>query len=300
MPGRGRIGYRKEWSRLGGIGREGRTGRLWPAWLATAGFAVVLGLAYSLTGIASSQERRTYPPYPDIWGYEFPSNSLSRRYIGLTLYDQPNGDILVSYVMGLRGPEEHFVFHGVGFFSGRKARYSRDEYSALERTYRRIAPPTQARFSDGSVLTPWSACVGNCCPAYSRFLRRIDSKGRDVLRKSIFLVSDKPTKVGVGRYCEHNWGLNRDEIETRIGKLDPVLARLEDDTVLLADSSGTIVIRLTPDLESKSTLYGRQIVLIDRHVVDELHVNPATGQLRNDQQVADAIEAYIAAHQGRR
>jgi hypothetical protein len=264
------------------------------------GIVMVLGLACSSTEIASSQEKRAYPPYPDIWGYEFPSNSPTKRYMGLRLYDHPDGDILVSYVMGLGGPEEHFVFHGMGFFSGKKARYSRAQYNALEHIHRRIAPPTKARFSDGSVLTPWSTCIGNCCPAYRRFLRKIDSKGRDVLRKTMFFVSDKPVRIGVSRYCEHNSGLNRDEIETRIVPLDPVLKRLEDDTVVLADSSGTVVIRLTPNLESKSTLFGRQIVLIDRQVVDELHVNPATGQPRNDQEVADAIEAYIATRPRRR
>jgi hypothetical protein len=248
--------------------------------------------------MAGSQGARTYPPYPDVWGYEFPSSSPSKRFIGLRLHVQPDGDILLTYVSGLAEPEQHF--HGVGFFSGQRARYSRDEYNALERLYRPVRAPSQARLSDGSVLTPWSTCIGNCCPAYSLFIRRIDTSGRDVFRKSVFYLSKRATRLAVGRYYEHNAGLSRDEITTRIIALDPVMVGLEDDTVLVADSSGTVVLRLTADLTSKSALFGRQIVVIDRHVVDDLRVDPATGRPRNDQQVADSIEAYVAAQRERK
>ena len=256
--------------------------------------AVLIALLAS--SVADTEEKTTYPPYPDVWGYELPWHARSRGFIGLHLYDQPDGDVLVGYMMGLGGPQRNFVFHGLRFFSGRPARYSASQFNALEHTYRRIAPPTRARFSDGSVLSPWSDCTGNCCPVYSsRYLRKTSSRGYDLFRKSIFLITDRPIRVNVGRYCDHNQTLGVDEIESRILVVDPVLKLLDDDTVLLATGEHNVVIRLTANLESKSPLSGRRLVLIDHHVVtDELAVNPANGYLRNDKQTADAIEAYIS------
>jgi hypothetical protein len=119
------------------------------------------------------------------------------------------------------------------------------------------------------------------------------------LRKSVFYVSDREVRLGIGRYCEHNSPPgDRDEIRTRVVQVSPFFVPLADDTFLLADSDGNVVIRLTSELKSASALFGRKLVLIDRHLVEEMQHDPKTGAAWSDQSTADALEAYIKA--GRR
>jgi hypothetical protein len=93
--------------------------------------------------------------------------------------------------------------------------------------------------------------------------------------------------VATWQYCEQNQSLTKDDITTRIPYTQPQLARLEDDSLLVFDLGGNLVIRLDRDLNSRSELVGKTVFLLDRSTTR------AFERGRNDQEAADAGFAYI-------
>ena len=259
-------------------------------------------LAFLATTVTGAADVKRFPPYPDVWGHEFPWGTEKRPAAGLGVFRLPDGDYLL---MHMRGIGTRTVRHdGTRFFRPETRQFTSAEREHASRT---LPPagfpggltamaPRSATLRDGSRIEFSHDLSLSSCSHFAGYVQRVDASDVVGIRKVLYYWTERPVLLGVNRWCERNVRIGRDEITTQVLPVVPRIERLEDDTVLVWDSvDGNAVIRLDATLGSKSPLVGRSIFLIDWDIVERLHNEPDDrGELPSEQGIANRLAAHIA------
>lgn len=252
--------------------------------------------------------QKKYPPYPDVWGYEFPIIDKEKkdvldvadRFSFIYVAQMPSGDYLITYVndrfkvINEDGTccRKKSSREGILFFSGTKIPFSVDEYSKFWKDNKKIRL-REITFADGSTVKGGSTCLGKC-PLFSGFIGNYNRDGVVLSKKVIVYLSDLPMKKNVNQYTEYNSTLNNDYVITKVAKFASFsLVPLEDDTFLIVEFDGNIIIRLDKNFNTKSDLLNRSIFLIDRDIIDKIEQDLKKQNKINDQTMCDAVYDYV-------
>lgn len=224
---------------------------------------------------ASSEKK--YPPYPDVWGYELPYPSEGNRYSHIDPLMMENGDIYFTYVQKKTQTRRKdgtccdfdLHFAGLSFFLGEKHLFTGGEYNAFRRANRERElypnPWIEITFSDGTHIKQRSTGGGNCYGPYRYYLEKRDKAGNVVARKTLLYVLNKPNKIGLIPSCGDGEG---DVIERAAsGHLNVI--DLKDDSFLIYEYKGNVILRLDKNLNTQFPLNGR-VFLIDTAVIDTI------------------------------
>jgi hypothetical protein len=241
-----------------------------------------------------AEEKKKYPPYPDVWGYEFPWPGKQNRYSSINVIKMENGDYMITYVKGW--DEKINKYAGVLFFSRGKRDFTKADYNELWSKNKEI-DKNQIVLSDETKIEPYSdyAC-GRCCPLFHFYIVKRDKNGQIVKKMNLVYLLENPFKIPINMYCEYNEGpsgLRRNYVLTKVVNINPKFVPLEDNTFLVVDVDGNTITRFDNNLNTKSDLLNKKIYAIDRIVVDDLRDKLKMSNRYNDQTLADAIHDYL-------
>jgi len=241
-----------------------------------------------------AQDVKKYPPYPNVWGYEFPWPGKQNRYSSINVIKMENGDYMITYVKDW--DEKINKYAGVLFFSRGKRDFTKADYNELWSKNKEI-DKNQIVLSDETKIEPYSdyAC-GRCCPLFHFYIVKRDKNGQIVKKMNLVYLLENPFKIPINMYCEYNEGpsgLRRNYVLTKVININPKFVPLEDNTFLVVDVDGNTITRFDNNLNTKSDLLNKKIYAINRIVVDDLRDKLKMSNRYNDQTLADAIHDYL-------
>src|SRR5256885_6947906 len=118
---------------------------------------------------------KKYPPYPDVWGYEFQYPDKADRSMHIDVAKMPDGEYVVTY---RKGPGELLrkdgtccdfseKFSALSFFSTERKGLSGETYNTFwkENRANRVRADSVV-FEDGSLILREGSMVGNCYEAF--------------------------------------------------------------------------------------------------------------------------------------
>lgn len=260
-------------------------------------FTFILTVILFLIAFVTSsfaEEQKKYPPYPDVWGYEFQTDGTSSSF---DVAKMENGDFMIAYTKKREGKEK-YKEAWVLFFDGKNEDFKAGEYDKFlrkivkEKREIKLPPITNVTFSDGSILEVNSMGGSRCADPFDMFLRKKNKDGKVISEKMLLYFFNKPVKKEINQMCERNWQYKGEYYFEKVGNLWVKFVSLEDDTFLMLTSSpeSVVIIRFDKDFNTKSDLMNRKIFLIDRKSFNEIR-NKLTE--KNDQTVNDALSNYL-------
>jgi hypothetical protein len=248
-----------------------------------------------------------YPPYPDVWGYEFPWPAENDRFSHIRVTRMDDGDIFVTYVKKTIISKIRsnyiwsFQFSGIQFFSGHKKDFTEKEYNGFwgqhRKGFERISREMQIIFEDKSIIKRVSKDYGK--PDADRLLRtyitKEDKDGNIIWRKNIIYMPVKPLRKELRHdpVDDRNDALKNKYLTKRVVDVFPMFVPLQDYTFLLYDMEGNFIIRLDKDLKTKNGLMNSRIFLIDSEIVEKIEDKLNDDEKYNDQTINDALYNYI-------
>ncbi|MDI6761507.1 MAG: hypothetical protein QME83_00600 [Thermodesulfobacteriota bacterium] len=250
-----------------------------------------------------AEEKKKYPPYPDVWGYRLPiAEGISPL---VSVGKMANGDYIVSYDKEKK-EDGFYRFLWITFFAGVNKEFEKDEWGKFWKKMREekreleYESRPKITFSDGSAIeyrSPhgWGG-GGRCDDPFAIFFHKKDKDGKIVGGKTLLYLYDKPVKDDLNPYCERNMNYNKNyyfkKVENiHVGRLLP----LEDDTflILFKVPNSLLFIRFDRNFNTKrSDLLGKDIFLLDRKAFADIRNKLTDG---NDQAVNDALSAYLTS-----
>jgi len=241
-------------------------------------------------------EKKKYPPYPNVWGYEFPTDGKSPSFDVAKMED---GDYMIAYTKKREGKEKYKIAW-VLFFDGKNEDFKAGEYDKFlhkivkEKREIKLPPVTNVTFSDGSILEVNSMGGSRCADPFDMFLRKKNKDGKAISEKMLLYLFNKPVKKEINRMCERNWQYKGKYYSEKVENMWVKFVSLEDDTFLMLISSpkSVVIIRFDKDFNTKFDLMNRKIFLIDRRAFVEIR-NKLTE--KNDQTVNDALSNYLTS-----
>jgi len=244
-------------------------------WWICALLPLVLTLGVAHAQRTSSVKR--YPPYSEVWGYEFSYPAKGSRNSNIVLRRAPDGDIEVRYTAHY---DETLVRKGsaylppgltvmsLSFFSGEQRPLSVEERSTRDPRSRQgiiqYGGVEKITYSDGSTVSVESTADPVCYSNYSYFLQRTNASGRVLARRSIVYVHDQPVREISREVCDEGRGTEVWE-RTRTDRL--MLIALEDGSFLVHGEGGNYILRFDRNLQTKYSQRGR-IVVLDTALID--------------------------------
>lgn len=234
----------------------------------------------------AEQPDSTAPPYPEVWGYEFPL--MKERERGLQLDVQANGtnDFAVTYLtsLGIKDGEAYASYNGLLFFS---AKPLLDVELKILREKSHIG--NNEALSNSIEIDDESSWERNLttdfCRPFSEY--RISKYGnlprKLIEERSVLYYAEQP----VHHYYDHSaykrcvakagWrDFPAKFYEAHVFAVLPGLVPLDDNTFLLYDQLGNFIVRFDYQFNSQSTLVNRtvfvvpteDIVAIERALID--------------------------------
>lgn len=217
-----------------------------------------------------SMEKK-HPPYPDVWGYEFPCPRKAFCDAHISAMMVPSGDVIVTYVETITknkpmNPLDLSIdlkTAGVLFFSQKRVSFTDEAIIAFGRDRKHISEK-RVVFKDGTVIEHQSSNSPNCWDAYEvPNLVVKDGGGNVIAQKMLLSLRDRPVRRAINQICERNWDYNRNYMLETASAVVLRIAPLEDDTFLLFDAVGNMIIRFDKNLNTKSDLLNRKVFLVD-------------------------------------
>lgn len=237
---------------------------------------------------------KIYPPYPDVWGYdlsEFPA--MKWGLAGVEAYAMDDGDFwfVIGYSyentkpMEARASMTNRQYMLIKFFKGEKIKLNVQERNQLfkvtegkEIPISLFAPPI--KFKDGSTLAVYNGSRPNMCftpDFYADYLIKTDGQGNT--KKYSILEAAPQVDVYIDEgLCEENAAPFLYQKLHTLHHLIP----LKDDTFLVFENGGSLILRFDKELKTKFTPvsptvihYGdyinRNFFVIEYSLIEELH-----------------------------
>jgi hypothetical protein len=255
-------------------------------------------------------EETKYPPYPDVWGYEFPWPAENDIFSHIRKARMDNGDFLIAYINKVNKQkikrDIKFIFEnrGVYFFAGKEIRFTVQESNKFWDQYIKKHKNNQRDdrviFSDKSVIKRVSKDYGR--PDADRQLRtyivKEDKDGNIIWTKNILYMPVKPLRKEVRHdpVDDRNNSLKSKYLTQRVVDVFPIFVPLQDDTFLFYDMEGNFIIRLDKDMKTKSNLMNNRIFLIDSEIAEKIEDKLTDNEKYNDQTINNALYEYIQSN----
>lgn len=266
----------------------------------------------SITCFASLENSKIL--HHDIWArqvLDLPSTSRLR------LYQKPDEDIGILYSLShAKGPNNKDMSRGVNyeisFFSGIKRQLSNEQWRFLIDDKALIANNVITPFLPNSwespddtrdkiflkdaiiqvVIENNSQMRADQCPnaPYDAFIRKMDMNGNVMKEVVVLILNGKSLPQGVAGECS-SYLVTRPKLNQNImRRVDSPFPNLfaiplNDDTFLYYGNN--IVLRLTSDLTSQSTLLNNQIFLLPRQEVKKIWDETAIKRFSSDKKRQD-------------
>jgi len=242
--------------------------------------------------LSSTEETKKYPPYPEVWGYEFPWPGKRNRYAAIDVAKTPNGDFVVTYIKNWG--EKINKYEGILFFSGKKKDFTKSDYNEFWRKNKELKEK-KVLFNDGTVVEQISIATSAHCPDpfYDCYIAKKGKDGKFIDKKMLLYLYDEPLRSNINRYCERNTSYNKDYILKKVDNVYAKFVPLEDGTFLIYDAEGNFIIRFDENFNTKSTLMSRKVFLISRSDYEKIYDKQAKESKINDQAMNDVIAKYL-------
>jgi len=253
---------------------------------------------------AFAQIEKKYPPYPDVWGYEFPWPEDDNRRSGIDVAGMPSGDYMITYV-------KHWIkvkrkdgsccdssgkFARILFFSEESQNLTENEYNEFWTKNRgnrlrenKIILRNKNMWEQISISTS-ARCPD---PFYDYYIVKKDADGGIIEKKMLLYLYDKPQRSNIDRYCERNNTYKKDYILKKVENVYVKFVLLKDNTFLIYDTSGNFIIRFDENLNTKSVLMNKNIFLINRSNYEKIYEKQSKEGKINDQEINDAVANYL-------
>ena len=247
----------------------------------------------------SFAEEKKYPPYPDVWGYEFPWPGKGDRNSSLNITKIADGDYIITYVK----KREKFKrkdgsccdyihkYEGLSFFSGKI--FTEDEYKKIRRE--NIKSGLKIISNEGNIIESISIATSAHCasPFYDHYIIKKDRNGKIIEKKMLLYYYDNSQKTDINKYCERNNSYSKDYILKRVENVYAKVSPLEDGTFFLYDPEGNFIIRFDEKFSTKSTLINRRVFLVNRLDFEKIYEKQSKEGRINDQEMNDAVTNYL-------
>ncbi|MFB3884944.1 MAG: hypothetical protein ACE144_06930 [Thermodesulfobacteriota bacterium] len=265
-------------------------------------FSFIVALVMLITvswAYSFAQVQTKYPPYPDVWGYEFPWPEKNSRNSFINVTKMPDGDYLVTYVRERQklkrkdGSCCDYIskYEGVSFFSGKI--FVEDEYKKRKRENIRVNHNITA--NGGNIIEQTSiATSGHCTDSfYDYYVIKKDSNKKYLERKMFLYLYDEPQRININKYCERNNSYNKDYFLKKVENMYVKFAPIGDGTFFLYDPEGNVIIRFDEKFNTKSALMNKRVFMIDRSDYEEIYDRQSKEGKIDDQAMNDAISEYL-------
>jgi hypothetical protein len=270
---------------------------------------IIFSLPSNFEDAAATEETNSikYPPYPDVWGYEFPWPGKNDPMSLINVSRVESGDYMIDYVKSRTkykrkdGSCCDYVqkFGSVLFFSGEAQDLTFAELNALGRQYKKILQK-QVIFRDGSVIKRESDDYSKAPDPFSLYLIKEDKDENIVGKKHFVCLLDKPIKREICKAlpgyesCERNNNFKGRYMIKRIENILPTFISLDDETFLFTASFDcNLIIRMDKDFKTRSNLLNRRLFILDRMVVENIQDNLKDKGVYNDQTMNNAVFEYV-------
>lgn len=268
--------------------------------------AIFLLVFFCIFSFSHAEEKvKKYPPYPEVWGYEFPwpRNDREDSFIGVRKAD--NGDYIVTYISketvirhkkteNLDYFTEWAVLH---FFSKDKISFSANQTDDLDKyiiKYPEVKHkmPDGIILSDGTVIKQVNICPSGRCidPFYCLYIEIMDGRNNTLAKKMLLYLYDKSVKKHIDKYCERNQDYGNNYVKRGVSNAYAKFVLLEDDTFLLYDMEGNYIIRFDKFFNTRSSLINKKLFILDRSEYENLRAKIIK---TDDQSQNDAIIKYL-------
>lgn len=235
---------------------------------------------------------RKYPPYPDVWGYELPMSENGNRNANYATFMNPAGALQVMYVTRGSG-QGGYDFSLLDFFSGGIKHFSSDKelerFSKENRGYRiNSISHNVAKFGDGATVAR-EGFSHNC---YINLPFRLVVKDKDgvvLVNKYLLYLREMPRVQSVTPYCENAQG--ESSFNVHVESVFGSIIMLKDDTFILSESGGNLVLRMDEQLETKYK--NKHLYVVGAEVVDGIKQRLLEEGKFNHQSFDDAVVAYL-------
>lgn len=244
-----------------------------------------------------------YPPYPDVWGYEFPWPGKDDPKSQIGVRKMENGDYMISYVKSRSkykrkdGSCCDYIrkYGSILFFAGEARDLSVEELNALGQSYKEILQK-QVVFRDGSSIKYKSDDYSKAPDPFSLYMIKEGKDGKIVSKKYFIWLLEKPIKKEICKAlaCDRNDNFKGRYMIKRVENILPNFISLEDETFLFSDYfDGNFIVRMDSDFKTRSHLLGRRIFILDNMIIKEIQNKLKNKGEYNDQTMNKAVFDYI-------
>lgn len=214
-----------------------------------------------------------FPPYPEVWGYEFPSLENQQRGLQLDVQASGNGDFAVSYLtsLGVKNGKIDSGDNGLLFFSG-KPLHGLELKKFRDKSYLRDndALSNSIEIDDD---TSWERILTiDFCRPFSKYrMGKYENRPRKLIEeRSILYYVERPVHTyydhDAYRQCEVKAGWREFPekfYEAHVFAVLPGLVPLDDNTFLLYDQLGNFILRFDKDFKSRSPLVNQTVFVVE-------------------------------------
>lgn len=190
----------------------------------------------------------SYPPYPDIWGYDL-MEDFNQDSIGLAAYYMNNGDYILHYPSTKTDDSDEMDYTLLSFFERKKRVFKRIEDAMRYFDVLGFKPGPRIRpyivLSDGKIID-----INNKPKVFIKYKRMFSLHDTYIRRLDDFGV-DKPndyevSPIGIATHCDdkqvcNNWAYS----------LARRIIKLKDDTFFIFDPHHYLFLRFDRDFKTK-------------------------------------------------
>ena len=243
-----------------------------------------------------------YPPYPEVWGYELPYPSEVDRFSLIKPFKNDNGDLLFAYIEkkairksknGIADKELYPAI--VNFFANKSRSLSKSEYKKFWKDNRsmrmRPNPWQKITFDNGTYIRQRGTGGGNCYGPYRYYLERRGKNNTVVARKTLAYLMPSLMKIPLNPSCGDGEGTIIERVAAGYLKV----INLEDDTFLVYEADGNVILRLDNKFKTKFPM-NNNVFLIDTNVIDKIKKDAKSkypSGVNFYQYINDAVYDYV-------
>jgi hypothetical protein len=263
------------------------------------------GAQPNTTGAANNADAKRFPPYPDIWVWDWSGYIKKKRSptIG-PIYVAPDGDFRLIALSGVdsRNPDGSCcngrkIGRVWNLFKQTYEDLTARQLSAFQNEWRpkllKVGYPTPIKLANGTSIF-YRGDGGHCYTNFEHYYDAINSLGNVVRSFYVIAVRDKAVSVTVGPNPACKGDTQRKHYSSKAYEFPTISVVPLDDGTSLMWGAAPYILRLDSNLQPKSTLNGH-LFLVDAQKIDEL-LNELGPNQEDFQKRDDVVSQYLIKH----
>ncbi len=258
--------------------------------------------------VFTHQVQDKYPPYPEVWGYEWAEKTP------IAVYKMGNGEFYYRFSRKSMCCGKELNHYLVTFFRSEMRELSRTElnefgkkYNSKRTGYRKSPKDKMVHdhfklvFKNGSKVMKAGGGFGRCSGTidFPYSIQLIDRKGTMIAEKTPIILYDQPKKDLFAPPCVNKSG----EISSRTGDVSFTFIPIENDNFLLYESRNNFIIRFDNNLTTKHPVNTGRFFMVNTRIIQRIKKEQLIGLHADDiayhQNVRNAVERYLIGLKGR-